>query len=320
MTESLDQITEYVALLNPAPACMVTEVLSSEASQELAQSVMTTSLSTNRRQLRVVQLAAGAAALTLAVAGTAAAVQALRPAKEQVLVYCNVPSAEGLLAATDNIGPTGDPVKDCSSVWQHTTGDASPPLAAYQDENSNIQVQPADRTAPAGWKPLPTGVVQDPEQILLNEALQDDIDGTFSRCFDAHGATAKATDIVQASGLKTWPVSVHQASVTQWPAPNCWTGFADPRLHTVIVAAGPSLDARSAAIAELARSLRPSLTECWDMETAVERVRSAVSQSGFPQYAKESVQIRQIPIPSAPCTTVHMGDGGSIFTLRGRRG
>jgi hypothetical protein len=246
------------------------------------------------------------------------AVQALQSPKQQRLIYCNVPGPGGL-SSSDVIGATGDPLVDCAAFWKHALGTAAPALTAYQDTFGQIRVYPADASVPDGWRVLPGGVVQDREQILINEALSDSISGLRSRCFDRADAVAKTQAIVKASGFQDWPLMVDEASTTRYPAPNCWAAFVPPKTHQVSVAAGPTLaDNVVPQVEQLAKPLRQSVTECWSMQTAVEKVRAAIAQSGFPLDAQRGFEIRQVPTPSVRCTTIHTGGGGNLeFTLRG---
>lgn len=315
MNDRPDALTALVQLIEPATDHLAGHLLAGTA-HELTQAIVAAEPPRRRWRRRVLKVSAAGLGLALAAAGTAAAVQALQSPAQQVQTFCNVPG-EG---PTDIIGPTGDPVSDCSTWWRHRLGTEPPALSAYQDTHSQIQVVPADQVVPGGWRALPGGVVQDPEQLQLNEALGDAVGGLLARCFDQPAAAAKARELVTASDFHGWPVSIDNASLKQNPAPNCWAAFANPRTHQVIVSAVPPLkDGFVPQWWQLAESLRGSLTQCWSMQTALVRVHDAIARSGFSAAeARAGVEVRQVPTPGAHCTTVHMGGGGSvILTLRG---
>jgi hypothetical protein len=313
-----DPIHDLVRQLNPAPT--VEQLLSTDTGTLLARAVTTAPRPRARSRRRLAKVSVAGLVVALGGAGTALAVQALQSPKDQMLVYCNVPAADGTLEPTDNIGATGDPVTDCGDFWRHATGSEAPALKAYQDTYSHIQVVPADYAVPATWRPLQVGVVQDTEQILLNEALGDAIDGLQSRCFNEGDAVARAEEIVRASGFSGWPVRLDHTSATPLgPPPQCWQAAAIPRDHQVHGGPGPDLaTARVPQVEQLAEPLRQSLTQCWSLTTAVERVHAAIAESGFPSEVQRGFEIRQIPTPSATCTRIYLNGGGNIvLTLRG---
>lgn len=317
MNDRTDPFTALVQQMAPA-SDNVASHLSARTAHELARTIVAAEPRAPRRRRRALKVSAAGLGLALAAAGTAAAVQALQSPKLQGQAWCNVPG-EG---ATDVIGPTGDPVADCATWWRHRLGTEPPALRAYQDLSSQIQVVPADQPVPDGWRALPGGVVQDPEQFQLNEALLDSVGGLYARCFDQAGATAKARELVTASGFQDWPVRVDAASVGQWPAGHCWAAGASPRTHEVVVQAVPPVDEGfTPQWWQLARQLRQSLTQCWSMQTALARVQDAIARSGLPAEAQRLTEVRQIPTTGARCTSVHLGGGGSaVITLRGPAG
>lgn len=217
-----------------------------------------------RRRRRLVKVSVAELGLALGAVGTALAVQALQPTKDQVLVFCNVPGAD---------------------FWQHRTGSQAPPLKAYQDTYSQIQVFPASQTPPADWRPLPGGVVQDPEQILLNEALGDELAGLQAAiCLSKTAAEAKTHNIVETAGFSGWPLADGRAVENAGGEPICWSAFASPLVHKVLITdlPTPADFGRVPQAEQLVQPLRAGLSQCWTMSTAVDRVRAAIKQSGFP--------------------------------------
>lgn len=309
-------LDDFVRQLNPSPAAG--QLLSSDTATVLARAVTGSPPHHVRSPRRLARLSVAGLVVTLGGVGTALAVQALQPAKDQIQVFCNFPDPDSsVLQPHDNIGATGDPIADCADLWLHETGSEAPALKAYQDTYSQIQVFAADQVVPSTWRPLPGGVLQDTEAILLNEALGDVIDGVGGRCFTKADATAKAQQIVDASGFANWSVKLDDAKAADGPPPYCWGVAAVPRDHLVHGVAISHLTF-SPEVERLAEPLRKSLAECWSLPTAVDRVRAAIAQSGFPAEVQKGFEIRQIPTPGATCTRIYLNGGGNvILTLRG---
>lgn len=117
-----------------------------------------------------------------------------------------------------------------------------------------------------------------------------------------------------------WPTADGRAVENAGGERICWSAFASPLVHKVLITGLPTPAdfGRVPQAEQLARPLRAGLSQCWTMSTAVDRVRAAIQQSGFPAQDQALFEIRQVPTPSARCTTIHMNGGGNvIFTLRG---
>jgi hypothetical protein len=137
-------------------------------------------------------------------------------------------------------------------------------------------------------------------------------------CRSKSEAVADATTAVRRLGLHNWPVRVND-SRTDTSHTQCWSYAPNGRSHAVQVVAIDADQVEYPAVMEqIAKPLRASLTQCWSRATALTQVQRAIDHSDLKPEFKPGIIIRQVDEPSAHCTTIHIGGGGSIeFTLRG---
>lgn len=307
--------------INPVPANAAT--LDPDIREALLREILEpdpvldrTGAGSKRTPRRVAALAAVCTSVLVLGAGTAYAMGAFRSPRHEALTYCAVP---GQPAPIDVAGPTGDPVENCRIAWRQETGEQPPPLAAFQDSSGRVVVRVAAEPAPEGSKSLGGGNTQDPELIVLDEALIDYVDGLTASCLNEQQARSKAASVIDRTGISGWPVAAASAP-GDYPdgTPLCWYASADPDDHSVRVEASPADPAARARIEPIADALRPSLTECWTKQTAAKRVQRAIDDSDFPSSAKRTFVVRQVPQTGTGCATVHLNAAGTLtFTIRG---
>jgi hypothetical protein len=106
---------------------------------------------------------------------------------------------------------TGEPVRDCATLWQSIYHRPAPPLVAWVYETGGaVVVTPAGHPPSGrGWRRLPSGWRADSAVLQLNMQLEDITTGIQARsCWSAPTATALVTSILRADGLRTWHVRV----------------------------------------------------------------------------------------------------------------
>ncbi len=154
----------------------------------------------HRRGLRI---AAGALLVgTLAAAGASVLGPTRNPAE-----ITQIDCGEGTTVA--NV--TGEPVRDCATLWRSIYHRPAPPLVAWIYETGGaVVVTPAGHPPSGrGWRPLPSGWRADSAVLQLSMQLEDITTGIQTRsCWSASTATALVTSILRADGLRTWHVRV----------------------------------------------------------------------------------------------------------------
>lgn len=153
-----------------------------------------------RPSRRAVVLAATLGILSLAAVGAAAVLGSL---ETTTTIGCHEP--DGGVVVLDSA--TGDPVEDCAAQWQRTTGQAAPPLVAYDNGLGGIRVVPDGAEVPDGWRPLDADFVQHPQVIELEAALADHIAGLSADCYDTDTARIVAGDALDRVGLGGWEIA-----------------------------------------------------------------------------------------------------------------
>jgi hypothetical protein len=301
-------------MINPVPT--VAPDTDPGTRDALMREIVTARPASTRTRRRVLTASAVGGSVLALGAGTAFALGAFGSPTHEALTYCSLPGNGGLV---DVAGPTGDPVENCRYAWQHATGEDAPVLVAYQHSSGRVEVYPADQPAPEGYQRLTSGTQQDSDLIALNEGFSDYVSGLAASCLNEPQARAKAASIIARSGVTGWPVSA-EASPGTYPAGTtlCWQAAANANDHTVHVGAAPADPAATDKVDAIAAALRPSLTDCWSMQTAAARVEQAIANSSFTADEKRTFAVRQVSEPGASCTTVHVNAGGTLtFTLRG---
>ncbi len=239
------------------------------------------------------------------------------PASDQLQTNCVLSDGGALSGSTDLIGPTGDPIDNCSRFWRYARHEEPPALVAYQNKYGSVFVQSKADPLPSDAVTLPAGVTQSAEAIVLTEALGDRIELGPDHCLTRQEAVNAATRVVDRVGIPGWPISVDE-SRTDSRKQQCWGFGAVPRRHDVRVVAEDGGFDYPAVLEQIAKPLRASLTECWSRNRALSEVKSAVARSSLKQEFKDLVYVRQVDDPGKTCTIIRMGGGGGIeFTLRG---
>ena len=138
---------------------------------------------------------------------------------------------------------TGEPVRDCATLWPSLYHHPAPRLLAWVHETGGaVVVRPADqRPTGSGWQRLPKGWTADTAALGLHTQLEDITTGIEShRCWSAPEASGLAASILRSDGLGSWSVRVK----TEQPGgahPNCLTVAAvtDAEPHTVLLVERP---------------------------------------------------------------------------------
>lgn len=100
-----------------------------------------------------------------------------------------------------------DPAAQCAALWQQERGTPPPPLTAYDNGRGVVEVVPAHRPPPAGWRPLePAPPTPPPREATdeLDEALADHVSGLSSRCLETEEARALVDRHLRRLGLADW--------------------------------------------------------------------------------------------------------------------
>lgn len=137
---------------------------------------------------------------------------------------------------------TGEPVRDCRTLWPSLYHRPAPPLVAWVYETGGaVGVMPAGRPpAGGGWRRLPSGWSAYAAVLQLHVQLEDIDTGLEAhQCWSAFAARALVTSILRADGLGSWRVRV-ATNRPHGAHPNCLlvlpvTG-AEP--HSVLLVEG----------------------------------------------------------------------------------
>ena len=134
---------------------------------------------------------------------------------------------------------TGEPLRDCASLWPSLYHQPAPPLVAWVAETGGVVVvTPAGQPpAGAGWRRLAAGWKADAAVLGLHVQLEDITTGLEAHtCWSAPEASALVTSILRSDGLGNWKVRVNEGRA-DGAHPNCLTVIsatgAEP--HSVVV-------------------------------------------------------------------------------------
>ncbi len=120
---------------------------------------------------------------------------------------------------------TGEPLRDCASLWPSIYHQAAPPLVAWVAQTGGVVVvTPAGRPpAGAGWQRLPAGWKADSAVLGLHVQLEDITTGLEAHtCWSAPEASALVTSILRSDGLGAWKVHINKGRANG-AHPNCLT-------------------------------------------------------------------------------------------------
>jgi hypothetical protein len=256
-------------------------------------------------------------------AARASATPSARPTPTPISQAAAVASVEGDTSINcDNAiidAVTGNPVTDCAAIWRHSFRQAVPQLAVYANAGW-VVVLPAEQRPWAGSVRLPSGFVMNTGLIVLNEWLQDYVNGLNSKCYSSGAAVAAARGELASLGLSGWNVSA------QPPAANGTTTcantgliFASQRMVQVQTA-GPQSSGKllTQQMQPLATALRQIESSCEDLAAAATAAKAAATHFGLNLSIAAGAQFQEVTVPDAHCTSAYLELGGATFlTLRG---
>lgn len=224
-------------------------------------------------------------------------------AKETTAVDCKIDGGTTVIDAT-----SGDPAADCAAIWPAPV----PKLQAYDNGLGGVAVIPAGETPPASWTKIES---QDVALIVLQESLDDNINGLDSACFDASAATTFAQQQIDRLGLVGWTTSVQTAGS---PAAPCYGGLADPQAKTVTLQpmgnqAGPS----NWPPHQLADSLRPLTQECLSLPAMKSEVVQRATSLGMSQTVENdhNYQLKAVQDDTMRCASVTESVTGTTYVV-----
>lgn len=198
---------------------------------------------------------------------------------------------------------TGEPLRDCASLWPSLYHHTAPPLAAWVAETGGVVVvTPADRP-PAGteWRRLPAGWKADSAVLGLNVQLEDITTGLEAHaCWSAREASALITSILRSDGLDTWKVHVNKGRA-DGAHPNClsviaatgaephsvllvehWVQDPDNPLTSVNTPSGPVEHARLTSTEIRVNGALRANGHCASVSEAARSWRSGAAAAGIP--------------------------------------
>jgi hypothetical protein len=109
---------------------------------------------------------------------------------------------------------TGDPIRDCETLWPSIYHHPAPHLTAWVAASGGAVVVVPTGVVPASdgvfhWKRLPAGFAQDRAAVELGDELADIAGGLAARpCWSASAAATLVDSTLRADGLTSWRVEV----------------------------------------------------------------------------------------------------------------
>jgi hypothetical protein len=247
-------------------------------------------------------LAIALAVLAVAAAtGAGWAVLSPGPARETTGVACVI---HGHLATVID-ALSGDPAADCATIWPAPV----PKLQAYDDGTGGIAVIPASEPAPAGWTPIES---QDVALIVLQERLDDHINGLESTCFTSAQATTFAQQQLDGLGLAGWSVDTRSGDG------QCYGGLADAEAKTVtLLPMGDPSGPANWPPQQLADSLRPLTQQCLSLDAMKSEVVQRATALGMtPTFESDhNYVIRAVEDNALRCATVTESVTGTAYVI-----
>lgn len=169
------------------------------------------------------------------VLGAGGAYAAFRGGEERATsIACNFGELGGNTpAGSDAVAASGDPIADCTAVWQQSTNVPVPPLRAFEKAGTIVVTGPGVYP-PDGATPLSDGFRQDLRVLQLEHELADINRGLGGReCLDFEAARTRVDAQFDRLGLVDWKV------VARAPKPNgvtrCAAQILDGPARTVTV-------------------------------------------------------------------------------------
>jgi hypothetical protein len=136
---------------------------------------------------------------------------------------------------------TGEPVRDCATLWPSMYHHAPPPLVAWVAETGGAVVVTPVGQPPAGggWRALPKGWTADSAVLLLHTQLGDITTGIEARpCWSAPAASALVAAMLHTDELDSWHIRV-RTERANGAHPNC-----------LLVSAATGVEPRSVLLVE----------------------------------------------------------------------
>ena len=263
---------------------------------------------TRRRRHLTRGAVAGLAALALA-GGGAAAWATYQGLHESTSIGCLSPGVDAYIAPT-----SGDPVADCTAMWQSEGVKVPDGLRAYDD--GKVIVVRLDGTVPDGKPVVPAGPVQDKRVIELGAAMDDLVDRpvrkTCAQEADQRARAQAELDRLQLTGwaVKAWPEAP--------PKPgNCAHTIVDSDSRSILLVdsgapTDPGNDPKLGNGGRLAELLRKHISQrCLSLGRAEAVARKDV-QAALPDVPAEGVHVTRTLDPTATCTRVDWVPAGNI--------
>jgi hypothetical protein len=270
-----------------------------------------------RRRVRL-PIVAGVGAIVLASTVIAWAL-AHSSARDTVSMQCMIKGRDTIIPST-----TGDPVADCAAHWRRETGNDPPPLVAYDNGLGGITVMPVDEAPLPEATPLPDGATQNVSIIALQHSLDDYVDGLNSGCYDNATAVEMTEQTLARLGMADWTVvpapatdssPTSMASTVSGAPKHCVNAsIIDPATGTVTLRSLGGPASPSAQYERLAAKLRSVAQRCMSLDAAARQVRSAASELGLSEAARE-YELTEVRERGARCTTINENVGGTIFLI-----
>ena len=213
---------------------------------------------------------------------------------------------------------SGDPVADCTALWDRTHSSPVPALRAYRVGGAVVVLR-ADADPPPGAETLPVDAAPDRAVVAaaeLDARLHDYGTGLYSEpCIPYADAVARVEADVVALGLAgSWTVRADPPPATD----ACGLGFLDPETSTVVVRGVDRTQwtrERGVPAEEALRSLGRAVVdaveaECVAAATAAERARRTATAQGYP-----AAEVRTVVDGDAGCSRVTVTAAGAVHLV-----
>lgn len=310
MTDELDRVRE----LRPSVAAPSPQLVETERNRLMTvaarESLQEADASNPRRKRRLLQ---GLAFVALATA--AAGWAATRDVGTSTEVACANATLDAI-AVIDAV--SGDPVADCTEVWQGAFGTEPPELIAYDNRAGGVMVVPVGAEVPGEWTPLAPDFSQDARLIELDAALGDYGDGLSARCYELEDAKVVAERALERLGLDDWSVLINRDRDRGDAA--CAVHGLEPEVQQIVIFPLPmEVPPKDAPSMLLAAAVHEQVDgACLTREQAVATVGRIADDLGFSQETGGGLNVHSLEDVSAACSRTDVNVGGGIeVTVRG---